>query len=73
MHYLNIFICGAAPKDDVIKGSGTAFKKRKSLSEFGLDPDDVTDAPSVLDLAMGSAWLGPVSYTHLTLPTKRIV
>ena len=25
------------------------------------------------DVLDGKTWLGPVSYTHLTLPTKRIV
>ena len=45
-----------------------------SSSTWGIPPDDVTSCPArnASKLRSAHAW-EPVSYTHLTLPTKRIV
>ena len=52
-----------------VEHSGDPYIKN-SMREFG---ETIFAEMSALAVKTGSINLGPVSYTHLTLPTKRIV
>ena len=55
----------------------SGISMREALIQFGLDPDHVGAAARISSELLAYVELhieqGPVSYTHLTLPTKRIV
>ena len=55
----------------MLKGTGAAFKKA-AASQLGTLPAPGNGGS---DKQASTVWMGPdpVSYTHLTLPTKRIV
>ena len=54
----------------------TALKKKKIKTVYGKDTDEPVEITESLAEVLGRQIIdkyGPVSYTHLTLPTKRIV
>ena len=63
----------AAVEEGVVPGGGTALiRALESLEKLTGDNEDQNVGISIAKRAL-EAPLRPVSYTHLTLPTKRIV
>ena len=58
------------------RGLGDVYKRQHDYSPFGLDERSAESATSRTRPAVsrqGLGLLGPVSYTHLTLPTSDLV
>ena len=60
--------------DESVKGPYFSnASMREILSTLGMNPDFEDDSPMPIDQFINLTTQWPVSYTHLTLPTKRIV
>ena len=61
----------------LVVAAGYVVGRLKILGESALDVLSKAAffvfSPALLFIVLGDADIGPVSYTHLTLPTKRIV
>ena len=60
----------ATERRDIADALLTALDRRHEVLDAIVDADDHTQAVSAIAELLGKS---PVSYTHLTLPTKRIV
>ena len=79
-HNMGILAVGVGKIEEALPFFKTALEANPSIAQFWLSYIDaliklnvVADAKAVLDEAKSKGVKGDVSYTHMPLPTKRIV